>query len=187
MSDKTLKYFDSTVTRCVCETQKSLAERKASLAIISHKVIDPAVIWKGFISWICMSVMKCLYLMVHKLWPRLSFLPHRDRTRTRCPWIRYWRHKRPITMLVMERIFRKTIGYLLYTWYILRQIPKVLLVKMASESQCNIMLDNVFASLVRSIMLESRDVLNIHLLLVELKHIWWIKTRLAKENYKVAR
>ena len=39
-----------------------------------HKVIDLGVIWKGFISRVCMQNMKSLSLTVQKLWPRLKFL-----------------------------------------------------------------------------------------------------------------
>ena len=37
-----------------------------------YKVIDPGVIWKDFISWVCMPNMKSLSLTVQKLWPRLK-------------------------------------------------------------------------------------------------------------------
>ena len=34
-----------------------------------RKVIDLGVIWKGFISGVCMPNMKCMSLTVQKLWP----------------------------------------------------------------------------------------------------------------------
>ena len=40
----------------------------------SHKAIDPDVILTGFISWVCMTDTKFLFLMVKQLWPRLEFL-----------------------------------------------------------------------------------------------------------------
>ena len=36
-------------------------------------VIDLGVIWKDFISWVCMPNMKSLSLTVQKIWPRLKF------------------------------------------------------------------------------------------------------------------
>ena len=39
-----------------------------------HNVIDFCVIYKGFISWVCMPHMKFLSRTVQKLWPWLKFL-----------------------------------------------------------------------------------------------------------------
>ena len=45
---------------------------KLAIFSINVKVIDLGVIWKGFISWVCMPNMKSLSLTVQKLWPRLK-------------------------------------------------------------------------------------------------------------------
>ena len=37
-----------------------------------HKFINPVVSGKGFISWVCMQSMKCQFLKVQKLWPRIN-------------------------------------------------------------------------------------------------------------------
>ena len=43
------------------------------LSIKDRNVIDLGVIWKGFISWLCMPNMESLSFMFQKLWPILTF------------------------------------------------------------------------------------------------------------------
>ena len=46
---------------------------KVQKAIFYVNVIDPADIWKGIISWVCMPNMESLSLRVQKLQPRFKF------------------------------------------------------------------------------------------------------------------
>ena len=68
-----------------------------------HKIIDPGVIWKGFINWVSIPHMNFLYLTVQNVWQRLKFFwqqtnrhtqaeRHADRQdKTRFPWIAFER------------------------------------------------------------------------------------------------
>ena len=47
-----------------------------------HKVVDLGVIWKGFISWVCMQIMKSLSFTVQKLWLRLKFFLPQSHSKT---------------------------------------------------------------------------------------------------------
>ena len=63
-----------------------------------HKVNYLGAICKGFISLVCLPDMKSLSLMVQKLWPRLKFLPHKDRQKHRQTGQKLdapeWKHKK---------------------------------------------------------------------------------------------
>ena len=83
------------------------------MAIFRNKVITVDVIWKGFISRVCMPNMTSLSVMAQKLWPRLKFFAtdrqtdrvtdrQTDRPKTRCPRISFRGHKHQLTRNKVE-------------------------------------------------------------------------------------
>ena len=83
------------------ETWMPPVATKSKIATSRFKVIDLGVIWKGFISWVCIPKMRFPSLTVQKLWPRLKFIAtdiHTYRQKKRYPWIVFWGHKKTFTI-----------------------------------------------------------------------------------------
>ena len=68
---------------CVCETRMPPVATKSKIGYIFSITVtikDLGVIWKGFISWVCMPYMKSVSLTVQNLWPRLKFFATESQT-----------------------------------------------------------------------------------------------------------